>query len=172
MRAEEPKPLRGALDVGSNSVKILVASSAAELSTPVYDDVRICGLGQGLAETGCLAQTAMDRSAVALRELIETARAHGVDEIAAVGTMALRSATNGDEFHRVFIHFKSWPNGFDDLRQRLIQNANKKDPANPARPHDNSFFKIIYDDPWFWTIFANFATKHSQTSRPAPKIVL
>ncbi len=98
MRAEEPKPLRGALDVGSNSVKILVASSAAELSTPVYDDVRICGLGQGLAETGCLAQTAMDRSAVALRELIETARAHGVDEIAAVGTMALRSATNGDEF--------------------------------------------------------------------------
>jgi len=83
-----------------------------------------------------------------------------------------KTAAKGDEFHRVFIHFKSWPNGFDDLRQRLIQNANKKDPANPARPHDNSFFKIIYDDPWFWTIFASTAKKHTQSTRPKPKIIL
>jgi exopolyphosphatase / guanosine-5'-triphosphate,3'-diphosphate pyrophosphatase len=98
MMVAEGGGLRGALDVGSNSVKILVSSSSAELSTPVYDDVRICGLGRGLAASGCLEPAAMDRCVAALGELIEAAREHGVGEIAAVGTMALRSAANGAEF--------------------------------------------------------------------------
>ena len=83
-----------------------------------------------------------------------------------------KTSPNGDEFHRLFIHFKSWPNGFHDLRTRLIQNAQKKDPLQPSRPHQHSFFKIIYDDPWFWTIFASTATKHSHTLRPKPKIII
>ena len=81
-----------------------------------------------------------------------------------------KTARDGSKFNRVFIHFKNGPNGFDELRRRLIDNHNQKDSS--GKPTQNSFFKIIYDDPWFWTIFANFATKHSQTSRPAPKIVL
>ena len=84
-----------------------------------------------------------------------------------------KTAPNGDEFHRVFIHFKTWPAGYDELRLRLIQNAQKKDPDNTARPHPQSFFKIIYDDPWFWTIFASTAKKHSPNNpRPKPRIQL
>ncbi len=96
--AREDARLRGALDVGSNSVKILVASASDLLSTPAYDDVRICGLGRGLAASGRLEPEAMDRCAAALGELIGMARERGAEEIAAVGTMALRSAANGDQF--------------------------------------------------------------------------
>ena len=83
-----------------------------------------------------------------------------------------KTATDGKEYHRVFIHFKTWPNGFDDLRIRLIQNSLLKDPKQPDKPHPDSFFKIIYDDPWFWTIYASTVKKHDTHNRPKPKIQL
>jgi hypothetical protein len=85
---------------------------------------------------------------------------------------AKKTAPNGKEYNRVFIHFKTWPPGFEDLRIRLIQNAQQKNPLQPNEPHPQSFFKIIYDDPWFWTIFASTAKKHNSITRPKPKIVL
>jgi hypothetical protein len=41
---------------------------------------------------------------------------------------AKKTAPNGKEYNRVFIHFKTWPPGFEDLRIRLIQNAQQKNP--------------------------------------------
>ena len=83
-----------------------------------------------------------------------------------------KTATDGKEYHRVFIHFKTWPSGFEDLRYRLIQNSLLKDPKQPNKPHPDSFFKIVYDDPWFWTIYASTAKKHDTHNRPKPKIQL
>jgi hypothetical protein len=82
------------------------------------------------------------------------------------------TGNDGNEFNRVFIHFKAWNHEFDDLRTRIIQHAGQKNTNE--KPHNNSFFKIIYDDPWFWNVFASTAKKHDNTryQRPKPKIVL
>jgi hypothetical protein len=81
------------------------------------------------------------------------------------------TGNDGNEFNRVFIHFKAWNTDFNDLRTRIIQHAGQKNTNE--KPHNNSFFKIIYDDPWFWNVFASTAKKHDNThQRPKPKIVL
>lgn len=78
-----------------------------------------------------------------------------------------RHGRDGKPFNRVFIHMKQWADGFDDLRRRLINNP----PGNNSK-NDESVFKIIYDDPWFWILSANTAQKHFPIQRPKPKIIM
>lgn len=87
-----------AVDIGSNSVKLFLATRAGGLDAPLMDAVRICGLGRDLDRSGRLADNSMDEALDVLAELTASARALGVTEFAAVGTMALRRAANGESF--------------------------------------------------------------------------
>jgi exopolyphosphatase / guanosine-5'-triphosphate,3'-diphosphate pyrophosphatase len=86
---------RAAIDVGSNSVKLVLAT---DLAAPLLDTLAVTGLGEGLGHTGRLAETAMARTLDALADLVAAARAQGAVEFAAVGTAALRGAANREEF--------------------------------------------------------------------------
>ena len=77
-----------------------------------------------------------------------------------------RHGKDGKPYNRVFIHMKKWADGFELLRQRLVQN-----PPTQQR-NELSVFKIIYDDPWFWIVSANTAQKHNSITRPKPKIIM
>lgn len=91
---------RAAYDIGSNSVKLVLASPERGLDEPYLEEVRICGLGRGLAESGRLSDDAMARTLEALVELSALAEKRGAVESVAVGTMAMRSAANAGEFAR------------------------------------------------------------------------
>ena len=92
-------PRFATIDVGSGSVLVHVAEQRPDGSfVTLAGHAVITRLGEGLAETGSLAPAAMERTIVALAELLDLARAHGVDRLAAVGTMALRQATNAPDF--------------------------------------------------------------------------
>ena len=75
------------------------------------------------------------------------------------------------DFNRVFVHFKRWNTKFDDLRLRLIQHKGQKN-SHDGKPSDDSFFKIVYDDPWYWLVSANTAQKYSTKTRPKPSIII
>ena len=89
---------KAVFDVGSNSVKMLVAMSGGGAMGVLADEVRICGLGKGLRENGALAEDSMARSLDALEELSDMARGLGAVEFRGVGTQALRQASNGEAF--------------------------------------------------------------------------
>ncbi len=89
---------KAVFDVGSNSVKMLVAMSGGGAMGILADEVRICGLGKGLRESGALTEASMSRTLDALEELTEMARGLGAREIRGVGTQALRQASNGTAF--------------------------------------------------------------------------
>ena len=91
----------GALDVGTNTVLMLVAEAAAGGGPRrVIDLARVTRLGQGVDRNHRLDPQAAERSLDAIAEFAEQARAAGAEKIVAAGTATLRDAVDGPDFIR------------------------------------------------------------------------
>jgi exopolyphosphatase/guanosine-5'-triphosphate,3'-diphosphate pyrophosphatase len=90
-----------AIDVGSNSVRLLVAEYDPASGLTVIDELKDQPrLAAGLANTGCLNEAAMDRAIQTLGRMREVCQRRNVRRIAAVATAAVREAENGPWFVR------------------------------------------------------------------------
>lgn len=93
--AETQPRIRAALDIGSNSVKLLVAAVDADNHYQTLRDVSlVTGLGRGVSTSGELSAQAVNDTLTCVRELVHEARELGAVEIRAAGTAALRNALN------------------------------------------------------------------------------
>jgi exopolyphosphatase/guanosine-5'-triphosphate,3'-diphosphate pyrophosphatase len=88
------------IDVGSNSMKMHVADVDGDRVTAVDDRTEVTRLGEGLRAGGELTDGAVERNVRALGKFAAAARELGAAEIVAVGTMALRTASNRERFLR------------------------------------------------------------------------
>lgn len=89
---------KAVIDIGTNSVKLALGEAVRSGMKLVCDINVITRLGEGLKETGKLADGASERTAQAVAKFAAFARAEGADEILCVGTMALRKASNAADF--------------------------------------------------------------------------
>jgi len=87
-----------ALDLGTNSCRLLVARPQADGFRVVDSYSRIVRLGEGLGTTGRLSQKAIDRTLDALKVCAEKIRRNGVSYARCVATEACRRASNCAEF--------------------------------------------------------------------------
>jgi exopolyphosphatase/guanosine-5'-triphosphate,3'-diphosphate pyrophosphatase len=90
-----------AIDVGTNSIRLIVAEARPDGSYRVLDDEKeIARLGRGLDATGVLEPGSMESAATAVARMRAIAEGYGVrgDGLVAVGTCAVREAANRDEF--------------------------------------------------------------------------
>lgn len=87
-----------ALDLGTNSVKCLVAQvdSAGRLEV-ITELRRITRLGENLGATGRLLPAAIARTCDAVCEMVQSARASGAEHIRIAATAAMRDAENAHE---------------------------------------------------------------------------
>ncbi len=86
------------IDVGSNSVRLLVARELSSSAFEVIDEERFdARLGEGLAD-GFLTEAAIQRGIEAVRLVAEVAASYGPAVTVATGTEALRRATNAGVF--------------------------------------------------------------------------
>lgn len=90
-----------AIDIGSNSIHMIVARIDGDGSIDVIDRHKIMAqLGEETLTTGYLSEAAQERGLQALREFAVIAEGYGVDDVIAVATSATREARNGTEFIR------------------------------------------------------------------------
>ncbi|SEN63407.1 Ppx/GppA phosphatase [Pseudorhodobacter antarcticus] len=88
----------GVVDVGSNSVRMVVFDGAARSPAYFYNEKLMAGLGKGLAETGKLNVEGKKRALIALKRFAILARGMGISPLTCVATAAVREASDGPEF--------------------------------------------------------------------------
>jgi exopolyphosphatase/guanosine-5'-triphosphate,3'-diphosphate pyrophosphatase len=88
---------RAVIDVGTNSVKLLVADVAGRDVQPVHEESRQTRLGRGFYETRRLQADAIARTAEAVVEFAKTAHGHKAGSIRVVATSAARDAVNAGD---------------------------------------------------------------------------
>ncbi|MDZ4394004.1 Ppx/GppA family phosphatase [Cypionkella sp.] len=88
----------GVVDVGSNSVRMVVFDGAARSPAYFYNEKLMCGLGKGLAETGKLHPEGRRRALLALKRFSLLAKGMGIETLTVVATAAAREASDGPAF--------------------------------------------------------------------------
>jgi exopolyphosphatase / guanosine-5'-triphosphate,3'-diphosphate pyrophosphatase len=86
------------IDIGSNSVRLVVYSGPARAMVPVFNEKLMAGLGASLASTGKIEKKAYDRALAGLVRFRALIAAMGIDDVRCVATAAVRDASNGDAF--------------------------------------------------------------------------
>ncbi len=86
------------IDIGSNSVRLLVADCADGNVIPVFKAISTTRLSEGLAVSGKMSQKAMDRTVEAIYEFNIKAIEMGAENIWCFATAAVRNANNPEEF--------------------------------------------------------------------------
>lgn len=89
---------RAVIDVGSGSVVLLVAEELEGEWTPIFESSNMSYLGEGVKQTGTLREDRIVDTLAAIKAATVAAQDHGATQVDAVGTMALRLATNAAEF--------------------------------------------------------------------------
>jgi len=86
-----------AIDIGTNSVRLLIAQRINDNVVPEYRDVKSTRLGEGLEATGKISTEAISRTLNALVIFMETIQRFDVKQIKVVATSAMREASNAAE---------------------------------------------------------------------------
>lgn len=87
-----------AIDIGTNSVLLLVAERRGDAIIPIVERATITRLGQGVDKARALAPEAVRRTLDCLARYADEIRACGAERVAACGTSAMRDAAGGESF--------------------------------------------------------------------------
>src|SRR6516225_3565716 len=90
MKAER----RAVIDVGTNSIKLLVADVSGREVRPVHEESRQTRLGKGFYATHQLQPEAIAHTAAVVWEFAEIARERNTDALRVIATSAVRDAVN------------------------------------------------------------------------------
>jgi len=96
----------GVVDVGSNSVRLVVFDGAARSPAYFYNEKIMCALGAGMAETGNLSPEGRTRALSAMQRFKKLADGMGLSELTCVATAAVRDATDGRAFWLGLRHWR------------------------------------------------------------------
>nr|WP_249147839.1 exopolyphosphatase [Bradyrhizobium sp. AUGA SZCCT0177] len=86
------------IDIGSNSVRLVVYETMARSLVTIFNEKALCGLGREVQTTGLLATDAVAKALTALRRFRALCKIQKVGRVYAIATAACRDASNGPDF--------------------------------------------------------------------------
>ncbi|NJO54668.1 MAG: exopolyphosphatase, partial [Bacteroidales bacterium] len=86
------------IDIGSNSVRLVVYEAVSRSPTPMFNEKALCGLGRNVATTGRLDVDAVEKALAALKRFRALCDVLRVEQVHVLATAAARDAANGQEF--------------------------------------------------------------------------
>lgn len=96
-----PNPPVAVVDIGSNSIRLVVYESDNRSPIAIFNEKILCGLGRGLDATGRLNEDGIEQALTALPRFMRIAKEMGTVRVDMLATAAARDAKNGPEFiHR------------------------------------------------------------------------
>ncbi|MBV9859137.1 MAG: Ppx/GppA family phosphatase [Alphaproteobacteria bacterium] len=95
--AEAPRRI-AVVDVGSNSLRLVVFERFGATLLPHLNEKVMCGLGRGIAATGRLNRDGVALALPNLERFVAMARALEADHLAIIATAAIREASDGPGF--------------------------------------------------------------------------
>ncbi|WP_455482593.1 exopolyphosphatase [Bartonella sp. B35(2025)] len=96
-RLKGRKPV-AVIDIGSNSVRLVVYEGLVRSPTVLFNEKILCGLGQGVAKNGFLEEKSSEMALRTLKRFRALCQQIGADEIYTLATAAAREAKNGLAF--------------------------------------------------------------------------
>lgn len=93
-----PRSPVAVIDIGSNSIRLVVYEAADRAPLAIFNEKILCGLGRELDATGRLHAEGIDQALVALPRFTRLAKEMGCSHIDMIATAAARDAENGAEF--------------------------------------------------------------------------
>jgi exopolyphosphatase / guanosine-5'-triphosphate,3'-diphosphate pyrophosphatase len=96
-RLDHGPPL-AVIDIGSNSVRLVVYEALTRSPTALFNEKALCGLGREVQSTGLLAADAVEQALSALKRYRALCTTMGVKKVLAIATAACRDAKNGHAF--------------------------------------------------------------------------
>lgn len=97
-RPPDNRPAYGALDLGTNNCRLLVARPSRRGFVVIDAFSRIIRLGEGVSNSGLLSESAMERTIRALKVCRDKMQRRGVKRSRLISTEACRVAGNSDDF--------------------------------------------------------------------------
>ncbi len=91
-------PTFAAIDIGSNSCRLAIASVERHALKSVHEDREVTRLGESVFQTGDISPEAMANTVQALKRFHKAVQAHVVDQVRVVATSAMRDARNAEAF--------------------------------------------------------------------------
>lgn len=88
----------GVIDIGSNSVRLVVYEGVGRAPLPIFNERALCGLGRGLSESGKLNKDGAKMAVENMARFVAAAEAMEVDRLEVVATEAVRAAKDGPAF--------------------------------------------------------------------------
>jgi exopolyphosphatase/guanosine-5'-triphosphate,3'-diphosphate pyrophosphatase len=94
----EGMPTFAAIDIGSNSVRLKIASVERHRLKTLHEDREVVRLGESVFQTGVISPDAMANAIRALKRFQKAVQLHVVDKVRVVATSAMRDARNAAAF--------------------------------------------------------------------------
>lgn len=91
-------PPVGVIDIGSNSVRLVVYEGLTRSPTPIFNEKVLAGLGREVQSTGLLAPEAVTQALLALKRFRALCDTLKVEKVFGIATAACRDARNGPAF--------------------------------------------------------------------------